>query len=385
MGSSFFLTYGDDEDASSGPWTAWGETASTRFRGGEGSLSLDGEVNTAMLGLDKRYGRWLVGSTLSHSRGGGGYQRSGALGGTLRSTLTSLSPYLHYEWSETTSLWGVFGYGVGSLRLTPEGAESALETDLSNLMAAFGGRGLLSVRSGDAGRFELALRSDALLTRTESEAVRGLEGAQGATSRVRLMLEGCGSLPLASGGMLTPKLEAGLRYDAGDAETGAGLEVGGGLGYAAGSLSVEVNARALVAHEDTDYEEWGFSGSITYTPSEDRRGLSMKLGSAWGSTQSGVQSLWNRQDASGLAGSGAFDAGQRYQMELGYGIVNQRMSALWVPFIAAQAADDGGQSLRMGLKLTSGPRVEAGFEFGRIENGRDAAEHAVQIGGALRW
>ena len=385
MGSSFFYSFGESEDASSGPWTAWGETASTRFNGSEGALSLDGEVTTAMLGLDKRYGRWLVGSTLSHSRGEGGYQRSGALGGSVESTLTSLSPYVHYEWNGTTSLWGVFGYGTGSLRLTPEGAESAIETDLSNLMAAFGGRGLLSVRSGDAGQFKLALRSDALLTRTDSEAVQGLESAQGATSRVRLMLEGSGSMPLATGGVLKPKLEAGLRYDAGDAETGAGLEVGGGLGYAAGNLSIEVNARALVAHEDTDYEEWGFSGSIAYNPGKDGQGLSMKLGSAWGSTTSGVQSLWNLQDASGLARDAAFDAAQRFQVELEYGIVDHRTTALWVPFIAAQAADGGARSLRMGVKLTSGPKVEVGFELARLENGRGAREHGVQLGGALRW
>ena len=54
---------------------------------------------------------------------------------------------------------------------------------------------------------------------------------------------------------------AECRADAGDAETGAGLEVGGGLGYARGNLSLEVNARALVAHEDTEYQEWGFSSS----------------------------------------------------------------------------------------------------------------------------
>ena len=385
MGSSFFYSYGESEDAPSGPWTAWGETATTRFKGSEGALSLDGEVSTAILGLDKRYGRWLVGSTLSYSKGEGGYQRSGALGGSVESILTSLNPYAHYEVSETTSLWGVFGYGSGSLQLTPEGAESALETDLSNLMAAFGGRGLLSVRSGDAGQFELALRSDALLTRTDSEAVQGLESAEGATSRVRLMLEGSGSMPLASGGVLTPKFEAGLRYDAGDAETGAGLEVGGGLGYAAGNLSVEVNARALVAHEDTGYEEWGFSGSLVYNPGKDGRGPSMKLGSAWGSTESGVQSLWNQQDASGLARDAAFDAAQRFQVELGYGIVDHRTTALWVPFIAAQTADDGTQSLRMGVKLTSGPKVEARFELGRLENGRGAREHGVQLGGTLRW
>ena len=385
MGSSFFYTHGESDDATSSPLTAWGETASTRFKGSEGALSLDGEVTTAMLGLDKRYGRWLVGSTLSYSEGEGGYQDSAALGGSMESTLTSLNPYAHFELNETTSLWGVFGYGSGSLRVTPHGAESAIETDLSNRMAAFGGRGLLSVRTGDAGRFELALRSDALVTRTDSEAVRGLVAARGATSRVRLMLEGSGSMPLATGGVLKPSLEAGLRYDAGDAETGAGLEVGGGLGYAAGRLSVDINARALVAHEDTDYEEWGFSGSLAYTPGKDGQGLSMKLGSAWGATQSGVQSLWSRQDASGLASNSPFDAAQRFEAELGYGIAGLRKAALWVPFIAAQAADGDSQSLRMGVKLTSGPNVEAGLEIGRLENGRGAPEHAVQLRGALRW
>ena len=385
MGSSFFYVHGESDDASSGPFTAWGETASTRFKGSEGSLSLDGEVTTAMLGLDKQYGRWLVGSTLSYSEGEGGYQGSGALGGSMESTLTSLNPYAHFELNETTSLWGVFGYGSGSLRVTPQGAKSAIETNLSNRMAAFGGRGLLSVRTGDAGRFELALRSDALVTRTDSDAVRGLTGAQGATSRVRLMLEGSGSMPLSTGGVLKPSLEAGLRYDGGDAETGAGIELGGGLGYAAGNLSVEVNARALVAHEDTEYEEWGFSGSLAYTPGQDRRGLSMKLGSAWGSTQSGVQSLWSGQDASGMARNGPFEAAQRFQAELGYGIAGRRKAALWVPFIAAQAADGDGQSLRMGVKLTAGPNVEAGLELGRLENGRGEPEHAVQLGGALRW
>ena len=56
-----------------------------------------------------------------------------------------------------------------------------------------------------------------------------------------------------------------------------------------------------------------------------------------------------------------------------------------MPFIAAQAADGDSQSLRMGVKLTSGPNVEMGLEFGRLENGRGSPEHAVQIGGALRW
>ena len=40
---------------------------------------------------------------------------------------------------------------------------------------------------------------------------------------------------LVGGGMLTPRIEVGGRYDGGDAETGAGLVVGGSLGYAVGA------------------------------------------------------------------------------------------------------------------------------------------------------
>ena len=383
LGSSFFYTFGGSEDASAGSVAAWGETASTRFKGSEGTLSLDGEVTTAVLGLDKRYGRWLVGSTLSFSEGEGGYRRPGVLGGSMESTLASLNPYAHYELNETTSLWGVLGYGRGNLRLTPQGAESALETALSNRMAAFGGRGLLQVRSGDAGRFELALRSDALLTRTHSEAVQGLAAAQVATSRVRLLLEGSGSVPVWSG-MLSPSLEAGLRYDGGDAETGAGLEIGGGLGYTAGRVSVQVNARGLLAHQDTEYEEWGFSGSIAYIPSEDGRGLSMKLGLGLGATQSGVQSLWNLQDTSGLVRGTDFDAGQRLESEFSYGLEGLNGRGLWVPFVGARTSD-GAQDYRMGLKLIAGANAEAQLEIGRREEAARPPDDAIRLLGKLRW
>ena len=300
---------------------------------------------------------------------------------------------MHYRLNERTSLWGVVGYGVGGLTLTAEGAEAGIETDLATTMAAFGGRGVLSVRSGRAGAFELAIVSDALMTNTVSDSVENLMGAAGHTSRLRVMLEGSGSMPLGNGGMLKPTLEAGLRYDDGDAETGAGLEIGGGLGYAIGQFAVEVKARALIAHEDTEYEEWGFSGSIAYTPSEDGRGLSMRLGSAWGAAQSGVQSLWSSQHASGLARGAAINAAQRYQAELGFGLSGRRRAdTLWVPFVGVEATGGGGQALRMGVKLTSGANVEMDFELGRRESlngaGQGAgpmAQHTVELRGRMRW
>ena len=157
-----------------------------------------------------------------------------------------------------------------------------------------------------------------------------------------------------------------------------------GLGYAAGRLAVEVTSRALLAHEDTEYEEWGFGGSISYTPGEAGRGLSMRLGSAWGATHSGVQSLWTQQAGSGLTRNAAFDTGQRFEAQLGYGIAGRHKAALWMPYIATQAVG-GGQELRMGVRLTAGPDIEMSLELGRREHGGKPAEQAMQLQGSIRW
>ena len=395
MGSSFFYSGPLDEDGQSdrlgwlGQWSAWGETAATRFSGADGTMSLNGEVSTAILGADSRWGRWLAGVTLSHSLGEGEYTNTGKLGGAVTSTLTSVNPYARYRLSGRANVWGVLGYGMGGLTLTPERAETGIRTDLTTTMAAFGGRGVLSRRSG---RFQLAWVSDALVTNTASESVENLVGATGATSRLRLLLEGSGSIPLSTGGVLRPTLEVGLRYDGGDAETGGGIEVGGGLAYAAGRLAAEVRGRVLLAHEDKKYQESGYSASIAYTPSEDGRGLSMRLGSAWGATQSGVQTLWSSQDASGLTRGAAMDLAQRFQAELGYGLSGRgKADALWVPYVGAEAVG-GEQALRMGVRFTSGPNVEMGLELGRRKSGHGAdqasgpaAQHTVELRGRMRW
>ena len=392
LGSSFFYSGAGDEDGQPrtpggfGEWSAWGRGAASWFSGTDSGLSLDGEVVTAMLGLDSRWERWLAGVVVSHSRGQGTYAHPTATGGAVASSLTALHPYAGYKFNERTSIWGVLGYGVGEMSLTPERSVTALETGLMNAMAAVGGRMALLVRSGPARRFELAIRSDARLTNTAADGVGAMAGAAGQTHRVRMMLEGSGVMPLASGWVLKPRLEAGLRYDAGDAETGAGFEVGGGLGGAAGRLSLEVNARGLLAHRDTQYEEWGFSGAVAYTPSEDGRGVSLRLGSGWGATQSGVQSLWRRQDASDLVRHAEFDAVQRYQVELRYGLDGLKGRVQWTPYIGVDSGGGSSQALRLGVTLTSGRRFDAGFELGRRQGGPGAGpEHAGQIRVTLLW
>ncbi len=121
-------------------------------------------------------------------------------------------------------------------------------------------------------------------------------------------------------------------------------------------------------------------------PSQDGRGLSTRIGSAWGATQSGVQSLWSRQDASGLVRNAALDAAQRYQVELRYGLDGLKGRARWAPYyIGVESGGGSRQALRQGVTLTLG-RFDAALELGQRQVGPGAdPEHAVQLRGTLRW
>ena len=57
------------------------------------------------------------------------------------------------------------------------GTGGTLETDTTLLMGSFGGRGILLSATDNAG-FQLATRTDAMLTRTTSGAVAGLASTE---------------------------------------------------------------------------------------------------------------------------------------------------------------------------------------------------------------
>ena len=88
-----------------------------------------------------------------------------------------------------------------------------------------------------------------------------------------MTLEAIRGHSLDSGARLETSLEAGLRYDDGDGETGAGAELGGGLRYAShsGSLVIEGKARALVGGKGDSLEAQGGTDGYNYTPNLDLR------------------------------------------------------------------------------------------------------------------
>ena len=188
---------------------------------------------TGTVGVDGEWDRLLAGLAVAHSRGDGSYTMPVAGGddsGNLEQTLTSIHPYLRYAVNDRLDVWGLFGYGWGELDLEMDNGEP-LETDTTLVMGAFGGRGIL-LAAPESGGFQLATRTDAMLTRTTSDKVAGMESAEADAHRLRLVLEGSRGFAWAEGRRLTPTMEVGLRHDWGDAETGFGLELGGRVQYA---------------------------------------------------------------------------------------------------------------------------------------------------------
>ena len=246
IGSSFALTGGSRER---GFASLWGRGANSSFDGREGELTLDGEVESAMLGADWALGATTAGVMVSHSRGEGSY-RSPDGGGDVESTLTGLYPYGHHAVSDRLSLWGVAGYGKGSLTLTPEG-EAPMETDMDLTLAGAGLRSVMVAAPAEGG-LELAANSDGFVVRTSSDRTQGLASASAEVTRLRLGLEGTWH-----GGSVVPSVEIGVRHDGGDAETGFGAEIGAGLcvvGPGERDLGGGAGARA------THPRRWGFPG-----------------------------------------------------------------------------------------------------------------------------
>ena len=324
-GSSFALTGGAAEV---GFGALWGQGVISRFDGREGDLRLDGEVTSGMLGADWSFGGGTAGLALSHSRGAGGY-RSEAGDGEVEAALTGLYPYGRHALSERLSVWGVAGYGAGTLTLTPEGV-APIETDLGLAMAALGGRGVVVQPPADGG-LELAAKTDALVVRTTSEAVRGgagnLAASKAEVTRLRLGLEGTWRGLGMGSGTLVPTLEIGMRHDGGDTESGLGVDIGAGLAWTdrERGIAAQVHARGLLAHADGSLRERGLAGSLAWHPDPDTgRGPSLSVRQTVGAPATGgMDALLGPETAWSLgAANDDEDELRRRTLEatLGYGL-----------------------------------------------------------------
>ena len=317
--SSFALTR---ETRQGGILSFWSRGARSSFAGREEALSLGGDVRTMMFGADYAKGPLVAGLSLSNSRGLGEY--AGVTAGQVASAVTGLYPWLGYKLSDRVSVWGVTGYGKGALTLTP-GEGAALTSGLSMAMGAAGTRGAL-VTNGTNG-FELAFKADALWVGTSIDGVEGpggnLTATAAAVTRFRTGLEAARGYALAGRLSLRPSVEVGLRHDGGDAETGAGLDVGGGLVVSDTStgLAVDLRMRMLVMHQADGFRERGMALSLSYNPTPSTPlGFTARVAPSWGGeATSGAEAMWGRETMAGMA-NGGLASGNRLDGEVGYGL-----------------------------------------------------------------
>ena len=383
LGSSFHLAGDSGSGVGGGTgMTAWGRVTTGGFDGEApadgGTVRIDGEVTTGILGTDAQWGRVLAGVALSVSEGEGTFDQSGVDSGDIESTMTTGSPYARINLNDRITAWGMVGLGTGDMTIVQKAntatnqPERITRTDLSMRMAAVGGRGAL-MTPGQTGGMDLALKADAFLVQTESDAVSGEGGTKADASRMRLILEGSRTFKTGNG-VLTPGLELGLRHDGGDAETGTGVELGGRIAYTnpETGLSLEANVRALVAHEDSSYEEWGASGALRLVPGDRGRGLSFSLAPTYGSPGSGVEQMWSARDAGGLASGGSeFDPESRIEGEIGYGLPAFGDRYTGTPNLGFGLSDGGTREYRLGWRLARANGSSSG-SFGSFALSLDA-------------
>ena len=393
MGSSFSLAAGTEDGG--GFAALWGRMGQTRFAGREGTLSLDGDVTTGLLGADYASGRWTTGLVVSHSIGEGGYRDEGS--GDIEASVTALTPWAGYAVTERLSVWGAAGYGEGELTLTP-GDDAALKTDLGMALAAAGARGALI--DGEGPRLDAV--TDARWVRTTtarvSSAAGNLASASASVTRLRLGLES--SWPLAldeetfgTGAAVTPRLALGVRHDGGDAETGFGADIGGGVTLAspARGLTVSLEGRGVLTHEASGLRARGLAGTVSWNPPPAGRGPRLTLTQSVGaSATGGMGALLGRDTLEGLAANDDGAGRRRLEARFGYGIGTFDNRFTMTPELGL-GLSPAGRDYSLGWRLArsgSGPgSLELSLQARRRESANDDVppEHGIGFAVTARW
>ena len=399
LGGSSFLVPLSSHDGDSGGdvgVAVWGGGDFRGIGGGDADaddVDWDGSVWSARLGADLRFvDSLLTGLAVSWTSGGLDYVDQLAPSdreGTYASWLISAYPYVGWT-TPDFGLWATGGFGFGGVSIDDADEDmEAQEADLTQWSLGAGASvTVLSTESLIAGgTTALKLKAEGFLAgasvaENEAKTIAQLDVG---VNQARAAIEASHAQYFAGGGSLKPSLEVGGRFDGGDGETGAGIEVGGGLTYAdpGSGLTVAAGGRALVIR-DGNYGEWGLTGLIQLDPSAAGHGLSMSVRPTWGVTVSGVNGLWEHGTFDLLAGG---QPGGRVEAEIGYGLPAFGMAGVLTPFAAGALTDAGAHSLSLGGRLELGPAFDLILEAARSDSANADTEpvYDVTLEGSIRW
>ena len=257
-----------------------------------------------------------------------------------------MQPYL--RWSDGgTTIWATAGGGSGSAE--NERVRYGLQEE-----SALGLRlGLVEVRRRLAtvgGGVELQVRGDASWARLTTAAGHELIDALAVdVHQLRVGIDVSRRVRTAGGTLVEPFGEVHARHDGGAGQTGAGLEVAGGLRVARGVFRVEGMGRLLALHAADGYREHG--GAVTLSVGDGARqpGLTLSLSPHWGARATASDALWQdhlfHQRAAGAGrDERALDARVDYGLQLPAG-------GLVTPF-GIYGQSQYGRRLQVGLLLS---------------------------------
>ena len=386
-GSAFVLPLngagGGASGAGSHGFTLWGAGDYRSMEATDG-VRWDGDLFSLQLGLDAQLNeRTILGVAISKSQARLGYtDPSLAVSGDYDLDMTSVHPYLGWV-AGGLDFWATAGYGDGKLEISEDrvSGEVIPSSDLSMQTLALGASGILM----ETGLTTLRLKGEAMSSSVELDGNEQITAVTRDASRLRMTLEATRAQSLDSGAQFESSLEAGLRFDGGDGETGAGAELGASLRYASlgGGLVIEGKARALVGGEA---EEWGLSGAISFQPSTNGRGLSFSLTPGYGVTSSGVQQLWQQGLDDGLGAgrqgghAGNSDYRPRLKVRLDYGMHALRGPGLMTPYTELSLGDKS--TYRLGLQWQRSKLFDLKLVAERKE-GTTAIDHRIYLVGEI--
>ncbi len=372
-------------DGGMGSVSVWGALDARNLEG----TGYDGNASAFFLGADVKLNpNFMIGAAVAHNRGESDYSW-GSAKQTLETTVSSVMPYVSYQPSEGTIVWGIVGRGSGEATTTVVNAASE-SSDLTMNLGMFGG----SARFADLGVVEMSAKGDVAFVNLSTEDGNGAaEGLEASVNRMRLGIEAAMdySVPGAMFAVM-PYGEMNLRYDGGDGEAGSGLELAGGLRVKSNGFALELRGFGTVAHSIEDFSESGISVMAMLNPSGTARGLSLSLTPSWGETNRPQSLVWSDVASVGsLAPRSAFDMKDGFSVNanVGYGFVVDQDRYLLKPYLEYGEDASDNTSMLLGAELqqliVSSQVVDMNLMFGRMNTRENINEDQFEFNATLRF
>ena len=368
----------------------WGSVDYQNLSGGD-DVSWDGSITSLHIGSDLRVTREALGGiSVSWSQGAFDYEDSTSgvnQEGEYELELLSVHPYGGWSPVPWFNLWATGGYGFGEVTVTDNMMTGSQSSDVQSYSGSLGASAERDLEENSVfpGITTLRVKGQTSIAMMDVEGNgQMISGLTTEAYQQRVSLEVSHTCIICENRYVIPTLEIGVRNDAGDGETGNGLEIGGEVEYRAIDLGlrVSVNGRWLAVHSG-ELEEWGLGGSVRFEPGArggEGQGFWMSITPEWGETSSRARELWDAKIEDVERASQEREA--RLGAEAGYGLSIGK--ALLTPSAGVSLTNQGYRSYRVGSGVIVG-QFSLTLEGERRSTWSSSEEESVRLEGSLRF